>query len=209
MKILYISSLVLKKNSSASIRNVGLINGLVSNGHEVSVLTIKYPDSFQDSYLSDSISKDVKIYQSELKLLSKYLSVQAGKKENNKKTNNHNVNRSSVFRLFKKIVKDIYFFPDTDKEWVSMYNQTMFTEHFDLIISSSDTKTSHFVAEKITRKFPGSMWYQIWGDPWNDDMNISKLNKIRARHREKKMLEKADKVFYVSLPTTEFIKKIS
>lgn len=205
MKILYISSLVLKKNSSASIRNVGLINGLVSNGHEVSVLTIKYPNDFQDSYLSNSISKDVTIYQSDLKLLSKYLSIRVDKKEDSK--NKFSVGRNSVLKTFKKIVKDIYFFPDTDREWISKYNQTVFSEQFDLIISSSDTKTSHFVAEKITKKLPDSMWYQIWGDPWDDDLNISKINKGRARYREKKMLEKADKIFYVSLPTTEFIKK--
>ena len=53
MKILYISSLILKKGSSASIRNTGLIKGLNDNKVIVDILTIKYPEQLEDDYLKN------------------------------------------------------------------------------------------------------------------------------------------------------------
>ena len=61
MKILYISSLILKKGSSASIRNTGLIKGLNDNKVIVDILTIKYPEQLEDDYLKNILIKN-KIY---------------------------------------------------------------------------------------------------------------------------------------------------
>ena len=72
MKILYVSSLVLRKASSASIRNISLIRALIDEGHQVDVLTVKYPNHLEDDYLKSLISSNAKIIQTELPILNKY-----------------------------------------------------------------------------------------------------------------------------------------
>lgn len=206
MKILYISSLILKKSSSASIRNTGLIKGLVENGIEVNIITIKYPEELEDNYLKEEI-KNIKKYFCELKILNKYLNL----KNNNVKSKTENI-LSEKFsiklkNLIKNFIKDIYFFPDVDKEWIKELEKLNINYNdYDLIISSSDTKTSHYIGEKIKKQYPEILWFQIWGDPWGNDIGLKGLRKIFAKLKEKNLLEKADLIFYVSPFTLEEIK---
>lgn len=206
MKILYISSLILKKSSSASIRNTGLIKGLIENGIEVDIITIKYPDELEDNYLKEKL-KNIKKYFCELKILSKYLNL----KNNNVKSRTENVLFEKFFiklkNLIKSSIKDIYFFPDVDKEWIKEVKKLNINyEKYDLIISSSDTKTSHYIGENIKKKYPKITWFQIWGDPWGNDIGLKGVRKIFAKLKEKKLLEKADQIFYVSSFTLNEIK---
>ncbi|MGL4308730.1 MAG: hypothetical protein ACRCRV_07540, partial [Cetobacterium sp.] len=197
MKILYISSLIFKKGSSASIRNCGLIKGLQELDNSVDLLTIKYVDEMEDEYLIQKIQKNTKIYKSELNILSSYLK--------NKKL----VITNNKFLLFiKNLIKDIIFFPDVDKEWLFAYkNHNIDINNYDLVISSSDTKTSHFIADKMLKINKNIKWIQIWGDPWADDIGISILKKIRIFISERKIINKADKVLYVSPLTLEKMKR--
>lgn len=199
MKILYISSLTFRKASSASIRNIGLINGLVEKGHQVDLLTIKYPTALEDTFLKELISKKVHIYKSEISILNKYFE----SKEKIKITSNFT---KSNLNILKNAIKTFYFFPDTDKEWIKNYNKEVLKNEYDLIISSSDTKTSHYIAESVTKKKSDIPWFQIWGDPWEDDINLSKILKYKVRKKEKSLLKRAKKIFYVSKPTTEVMK---
>lgn len=193
MKILYISSLVFKKGSSASIRNIGLIEGMVKNGCKVDVLTIDYPIGIKDEILERRIKSVCKVYTSRLNLLEKYLNTKKIKIKTNK-----------FFLFFKNFIKDFLFFPDVDKEWINKVEFEKYID-YDLVISSSDTKTSHYVAKKIIEKKNEIKWFQIWGDPWADDISLSNFKKMRVKYAEKKIISKADKVFYVS-PLT--LKKI-
>ena len=111
MKILYISSLILKKGSSASIRNTGLIKGLNDNKVIVDILTIKYPEQLEDDYLKNILIKN-KIYFNNLKILDGYLKLK------NKGTLQKNGFLKNILAFLKKIIKNIYFFPDMDKEWI-------------------------------------------------------------------------------------------
>lgn len=206
MKVLYISSLVLKKSSSASIRNTGLIEGLSENGIEIEIITIKYPDELEDNYLIEKL-KNIKKYFCELKILNKYL--------NSKNKNIKNKTENILFEklsirlksLIKNFIKDIYFFPDVDKEWVKEFEKLSINyKNYDLIISSSDTKTSHYIGEKIKEQYPEIPWFQIWGDPWGNDIGLKGLRKIFAKLKEKRLLEKANLIFYVSPFTLKEIK---
>lgn len=204
MKILYISSLIFRKASSASIRNTGLIKGMSENGLEIDVMTIKYPDEKEDRYLYEKLQN--KIYYSHLKVLNKYYNY-TNKKAENKEIKSKIILRK-IMKQVKEIIKKIYFFPDIDKEWIGEYKKLDIEyQKYDLIISSSDTKTSHYIAEKIKRKNKDIKWFQIWGDPWSSDIGLGKISKIRARVAEKKILLKADKIFYVSPFTLIDIKK--
>ncbi|SDJ11381.1 hypothetical protein SAMN04515654_12827 [Halanaerobium congolense] len=197
MKILYITSLFFKKASSASIRNISLVNGLIDNDAEVDVLTLKYPEKVEDSFLKNSLHKNVNVYQDELDFLNNYIK------------NSSNSNDKFKFNLFnkmknmlKKIIKNIYFFPGVDKEWINGHSKELDYSDYDLIISSSDTKTSHFVAKKIINKMEKEVnWFQIWGDPWTEDINNNYYLDFRTKKAEKNLLKRADIVFYVSLPT--------
>ena len=55
MRILYIATSVFR-NTSASIRNVSLINGLVELGNEIDILTLDYNKELEDKYLVNYIN---------------------------------------------------------------------------------------------------------------------------------------------------------
>lgn len=201
MKVLYISSLILKKSSSAAIRNAGLISGIIDNDIDVDILTIKYPKAIEDEYFFYKIRK-AKIYYSELKILNNYLGKNILKKREKVKYT------VKLKRFLKDFIKTIYFFPDVDKEWISEFKKIDIDyKEYELIISSSDTKTSHYIGEKIKKKNPNITWFQIWGDPWVEDIGLDNLQKIRAKKKEKELLKLADKIFYVSPITAVQIKK--
>ena len=50
MRILYVATCFLR-NESASIRNISLVNGLISNGFEVDVITLNYYEELEDCFL--------------------------------------------------------------------------------------------------------------------------------------------------------------
>ncbi len=201
MKILYISSLILKKGSSASIRNTGLIKGLNDNKVIVDILTIKYPEQLEDDYLKNILIKN-KIYFNNLKILDGYLKLK------NKGTLQKNGFLKNILAFLKKIIKNIYFFPDIDKEWIKEVSKLKINfNEYDLIITSSDTKTSHYIGRNIKKKYSNIPWFQIWGDPWASDIGIKGIKKIRARYSEKKILKEANKIFYVSPFTLEEMRK--
>lgn len=201
MKILYVTSLAFRESSSASIRNTSLINGLIEKGCEVDLLTLSYPDQREDSYLKSIISKEVRIFKSEISFLNNYL---------NKNTGTFPINKNTVYSKVKNIIKNAYFFPDVDKKWISNYNKDVLYNNYDFIISSSDTKTSHYVAKKIIKVSGKNMedvkWVQIWGDPWENDINIKKYMRKKIKKQERKLLELADYIFYVSEPTMNHMK---
>ncbi|WP_448820811.1 hypothetical protein [Cetobacterium sp.] len=201
MKILYVSSLIFQKSSSAAIRNVGLIRGLIQAGNEVDILTINSLIENEDQFLKEYLGQNIKIYKSDLKIINYYLK--------NKKQRKENLFISGLKKNIKEKIKSIYFFPDVHSEWLRSYKSLKIDyKKYNLVISSSDTKTSHFVAMKIVEKYK-MKWYQIWGDPWKDDINLkksSKLLKFRISLSEKNILEKADKIFYVSPITVDKMK---
>lgn len=201
MKILYVTSLAFRESSSASIRNTSLINGLVEKGCKVDLLTLSYPEKREDNYLKSIVSDKVKIFKSEIPFLNNYL---------NKNTGTLPVNRNTIYSKIRDIIKNAYFFPDVDKEWISNYNKDVLSNNYDFIISSSDTKTSHYVAQKIIKSGGKNMenvkWVQIWGDPWENDINIKKYMRKKIKQQEKKLLELADYIFYVSEPTMNQMK---
>lgn len=195
MKILYITSFFDIKGSSAAVRNVALVNGLIQKGHKVDVLTLKFPDEkyspfFQQVSCHSIIRVDLGI-TSVIKNSSKSLA----------RVNN------SIFRPLKNFLRDIVFFPDVYYKWSTAIDVEQFSG-YDIIISSSDTKSSHYPAYKIKKRYPNIRWIQIWGDPWSLDSNLNAIIRIRAKRQEHFLLLKADKVVYVSELTCKAITKL-
>ncbi len=192
MNILYVSSFVYRKNSSAAIRNNKMIEGLVSIGNSVDVLTVNYSEEWTDSALLESHRK--------LGVSANYQDVFS---VNNIATNGSKKRLKQYLpKSIYTFIKNVVAFPDVDKKWLD--KDIVIEDKYDIVISSSDTKTSHYVVEKIFKKqVLKAKWVQIWGDPWASDVNLDFFTKKLVGSFEYKLLKKAYKVFYVSELTTK------
>lgn len=192
MKILYVTT-SLFRNVSASIRNVALINGMIENDHEVTVITLDFKKELEDNFLKKELDKKAKVIKLKLNLY-------------NKLSNNINEilnKKQNILYRFKNLIKENIFFPDVLSESIKEIKKINLEDKFDIIISSSDSKTSHFIAEKIKERsqFKKVEWIQIWGDPWATDSGLKNINlfmKYRIKKNEEKLLKLASKIFYIS-----------
>lgn len=199
MKILYVVSRPLEINTSASIRNRATIEGLVELGHNVNIITAK-PDEKHINY--DSSIKNPNIETVYLKLGGMQTAARVGRrfrflKPLKKIVYNHLV-KADIYDNLKGITNYV------DKLGIS-------DEDYDLIISSSDPKSSHLFVNKMFEKklISKTPWIQIWGDPFLSDITRKNksLNK-KIKKEEHKLLNYAAKVIYVSYLTLEEQKNI-
>lgn len=186
MNILYITTSFERKADSATIRNNAWVNGLIEIGCNVTVLTVDWPKHLKSFFLiRNNVAKVERTLLNNLKVL--------------------NITTSSRSRRlpkwvvgFRHFVRDIIYFPDICKPWSKQIECNNIDE-YDVVISSSDLKSSHFAAYKLLRNRKSRIrWIQIWGDPWYTDINIGRIHKIPAKIYEKKFIKEADAVIYVS-----------
>ncbi len=190
-KILYITTSYTLKNSSAAIRNNSLVKGFTELGYEVDVYTVAWPDALvSDFFLRE---RNGRLHLNELPNLRRI---------NRMKTKMNKPQKQPRFAALRKLAKNLLFFPDECGEWAGRFSLEGL-EAYDYLITSSDHKSSHFVGLKVKASFPRIPWIQVWGDPWNTDVNTPWLLKRRTAGAERRLLEKADQVVYVSLPTCQ------
>ena len=189
-KILFITTSFEQKANSAAIRNNALVEGLIQNGCKVTVLTPQWPEHMRSIYFTGRNKADIiRTYISDLAILKK--TAVPGKRRSN----------SHLSRI-RGLIRDLIYYPDICKNWPNLAEIGKMNS-YDLIISSSDLKSSHFVALKLKQQNPLTPWIQIWGDPWKEDVNLSWLHKTKAEKHEYELLKQADKVIYVSNLTKE------
>ena len=201
MKILYITATPLEYNSSANMRNIALIKGLEELGNEVSTLS---SDFCEDSIYIESI-------ESKVKLKDRYW-IKLGQLQSNitNKVNSKNKFKKKVKEKLYKIYTKFSIY-DPRKTLTSKIKKGLVNSKFDLIISSSDPKSSHLLAEKIIQLNPDitKMWIQYWGDPFCGDINRNTIiPDFFIKREEKRLIKKCDKVVYVSPFTLERQQKI-
>lgn len=199
MKILYITSMPLEYSSSGNLRNIALIRGLINNGHSVTTLTTKpqkNSECFDETLLNLNFEKR---YFLELGKLHTEISA-TGKNTVISKL------KGPLYRLYTKF--NMY---DSRKQYAAHISQIDFCgEKFDIVISSSDPKSSHLFAERLLKVHPGiaDRWIQYWGDPFTGDINRrSMVPDFVVAKEEKRLLSLCDKAVYVSPLTCEYIKK--
>lgn len=194
MKILYITTAYTLKNSSAAIRNNALVKGLIQIGHEVDVVTIKWPQDLHSDYLNDQCNGKIHYVElNNLKLIS-----------NVKKSVLKSFLSMKLIRRTKECIKRILFFPDECYQFIKAVDYTKFAQ-YDNLITSSDHKSSHYVGLNLKQKFPDIRWIQIWGDPWKADVNTPWMLRYKYGRGEKKLLSQADQIVYVSSVTRDDI----
>ncbi|MDR0196184.1 MAG: hypothetical protein LBI73_13770 [Myroides sp.] len=192
MRILYITTNLFQRSNSAAIRNTALIKGLLSNDTSITILTVDVRAEMKGNSIVTNFDK--------CKILSYDLGLERYQRLGNK-SNTKSTLINNVIKKLKTIVKDYFFFPDNYKGFIKA---VMNDDHsnYDLIISSSDLKSSHFAALEIVKKYGyQGKWIQIWGDPWHRDINLKKNMVGFVKKKEYKMLKEADHIVYVSEPT--------
>ena len=199
MKILYVVSRPLEINTSASIRNRATINGLIELGHNVDLITTQFDknhSNFDDSIFNKNLNV---IY---LKLGGIQDLARAGRK-------------FKLLKPFKNLAYEIiskFEIYDNLKGIIDYALKLNIKDgKYDLIISSSDPKSSHLFVCKIFENglLKVTPWIQIWGDPFLSDITRnSKLLNSKIRNEEDRLLKYANKVIYVSNLTLNEQRKI-
>lgn len=201
-KVLYITADPLEYWTSANIRNLNLIEGLLACGYEVSTLSTEVQEN--------SVGKG-NIVPAQCKRyfipLNKIHAILTQKKETNK----------SFFRKMLYCIKEFLYtikknfsIYDTRKMEVAKVDQISMNEHFDVMISSSDPKSSHLFAERTKALYPNiaDRWVQYWGDPFTGDISKKYWGpKSLMEKEELRLLNLCDLAVYVSPFTADYIKE--
>ena len=185
-KILFITTAYILKNSSAAIRNNSLVKGLANLGYEVDVCTVEWPSDLRSPFFEKENNGNIHFDQ-----LPNIMRIAKIKQSHTFQK------RNKWMAELRQTLKKILFFPDECYEWKKLFNWENL-EQYECLISSSDHKTSHFVGLKVKQKSSSLPWIQIWGDPWSTDVNTLPVMKRLINYYEKKILEGADKIVYVS-----------
>lgn len=193
MKVLFVTLFPLENNTSVTISNYGLLRGLQSLGHDITVL-MPYASADGNSQIPYDVSgmRIVRVDGIPFDLLR-----QAPKKQ------------SIWFKIKRKWHKCFDFLDFTAPYLQSDTSVSFLDKHFDLIISTSDPKTSHvFVKKLIKQGLSYGRWIQHWGDPMYGDITRSNAypNSI-VKWYERRIIKWADKVVYVSPFTADMLKQ--
>lgn len=199
MRILYVVSRPLEINTSASIRNRATIEGLLELGHNVDLVTTD-PDKKHVSYDDSILNKNINTTY--IKLGGVQNLAKVGRRFRHlkllKNTVHKIISNFDIYDNLKGITNHLNTFNIKDGE-------------YDLIISSSDPKSSHLFISKMFEKklIKNTPWIQIWGDPFLSD--ITRKNKrldSKIKKEENRLLKHAAKVVYVSNLTSKNQKEI-
>lgn len=195
MNILLVTMDSLENNTSANIRNMGLVRGLKKNGHQISTLSLQ-PDKNSYSY-DESIGSLSGI------LNERYFFPADGlyQKMRAKKTGLSG-SKTTLKQGIRNIANQCFVY---DVQKVNVKNAgklKLDISRFDIIISSSDPKSAHLIVEALYKKYKknGSLWIQYWGDPMLNDITTkaSHIKRFLIKKEEKRILNLADFIVYTS-----------
>lgn len=192
MKVLFVTLFPLEDNTSVTISNYGLLMGLRELGHEVTILMPHYTSD--DSRVCEYDLSDFTIERIPGLSFAECRQVKP---------------LTILNRIRRKWHKEFDFLDFTAQMLNAVKDVPVEGRYYDLILSTSDTKTSHvFVQKLIKRGLKYGRWIQHWGDPLNGDITRRNCypDKI-VQWYERRMIKDADKVVYVSPFTAEMQRK--
>lgn len=195
MKILFVTLYALETNTSVTKSNYGILKGFLELGYDVTLLMPEMNDEL--SYYDNSLDlQGLNIIRINTNNVTQKIVNNSSKYVGLKK---------KFYNFVKNIYKKFKIFDRTKCYLKKAKEIKLSDEYFDVVISTSDPKTSHlFVEELIKNGLNYGRWIQHWGDPLAGD--ISKRNvypNFYIEKIEKKIIWKADKVIYVSPFTLE------
>lgn len=187
MDILFVALGPVEATFSSSFRNRAIIKGFIELGHNVDVLTIS-PDNSSISIKNISALKGVKVIR-----INKVF-----------KSNASEIIESPVKKRVVDLIRIVYnklFLFDVSYFSVRKVDLSILPQHqFDIIISSSDPKSSHILAKHLIKKgLKFNKWIQYWGDPLTIDITSKHIYpKCFTKYVESRILNGANKIIYVS-----------
>ncbi len=190
MKILYVCLFPIEANSSAMMRNLAVVKGLISNEHEVDFLTI--PTNKYNVIISDNNFKKINIIRTKgNKAYDSITTVSYGKTKKMKEI---------IIGILRKVYHKLSIFNYTYRIAKEISMEDLNCLEYDIVISSSDPKTSHIAVNNLRKQgLRYKKWIQYWGDPLTLDItNKSIYPKWILKILEGWMLKQADSIVYVS-----------
>lgn len=191
---------------SGSIRALYYTNYMAKLGHNVSVLTVDFPEQFSnyDDTLLQRIDKNVEIYIEDLGKI--YSKLYKKKSENNKEIRTlKKSTKKNVKQQIRSCIKENIAIPDSYIMWrKKAYKKgidIIKTKNIDIIFSMHETPSSHLVAYDLKKKFKDIRWVAYWSDPWTFDPIRSEYPLFRKKieeSMEKKVVKLADKNLFTT-----------
>ncbi|WP_372995837.1 hypothetical protein [Lutispora sp.] len=196
MKVLLVKLSPIESNDSATIRTIGLAKGLVGLDCEVDYLTI--PASRTHCVTNSNHTESIKIIRS-----GNNSAYDAVVKQNGRL-------KKTIVGLLRKVYHAVSLYDYTYFIAKNINISLLGGNEYDLVISSSDPKTSHIAVRKlIDQGLKYKKWIQYWGDPMTLDITDNSIYpKYLIRKIEEKLFYKADRIVYVSPFTLEKQKEL-
>lgn len=213
----------LEVNTSANIRNRGLLQGLVKLGFSVDTCSLaKDAGSVSfDASVEDIDAYTEQRYYFEPTTLYKYLRTRAVPAKVPEKAAGAESEQTAesampegftgkVKKIIKAVTRKVLSNNLYEPQAVNLKNVAKVgidISQYDAIISSSDPKATHLIAERLLKKSRSSKprWIQYWGDPMYGDItgsgNAKREQRLKAE--ERRLLSQADGVVYTSPFTLE------
>lgn len=187
MDILFITLGAIEATFSSSFRNRAIVKGLIELGHKVDVLTTA-PDNSNIAVKNLSVLKKANIVKIDKTIKTNTPSI------------NNNPIKSKIIQFIRKAYNTFFLFGASYYTAKKVDISVLPKSQYDIIISSSDPKTSHILANNLIKKgLKYNKWIQYWGDPLANDITHKYIypKKIVMR-AEGRVLKNADKIIYVS-----------
>ncbi len=201
-RILFVTSSYIQGGTSANLRNNALIEGLCDNGNVVDVIS-REPDT--DPGRCD--------FSMRIPPVRKFIYIINREREgfdvSSEGESFRNKIKTVLLPFLIKIYKSLSIW-DTWYVKVKKIKRIVLSDDYDIMISSSDPKSSHYLAAMILEQNKEHIgrWIQYWGDPFALDINQLGGSLSRIKRIECNLISKADKVVYVSPFTLEKQKKL-
>lgn len=211
MRVLVIAGCYLPENTSAHLCHISYIEGLLSLGHTVDLLTGDSKIKKTDNGIT--IPKGVnKVYLYNRDSLYETLAVKKGNdpvapiQQTSDGDNLYQGNRKTslkgrVFNFAKSIFRNIYGIYNPTISWHWKAKKFRSDIEYDLVISLSYPNVSHLNAKYLIEKkhIRTKKWIQLWEDPWTTDpLNTNEKIYNKCYKAEAKLLDSDCEIVYVS-----------
>lgn len=192
MRILMIKLSPIEAITSSMFRTLSIARGLSEQGHEVDFVTIPYNEIHALADKHDFLKKINIIRTSSNKTFEAVSAVSRNDKSN--------LLKKGVVSVMRKTWHVFNVYDNTIKIAKNISIDLLPTNQYDIVISSSDPKSSHVAMRKLIEQgLQYGRWIQYWGDPLALDITGKSIYPVWVLKRiESKLLAGADKVIYVS-----------
>lgn len=205
-KFLFVSTYDLRRNTSSNIRTVALMKALHDNGHIVHCFFVTTHHKPDEELLNALSSVDMIITYPQKSTSD--TSDKADARQGLNTTLVHGIKqsiRSFMIKLYGRIsVYDVFKIPIIN---IGVDDFTDLADDYDYVISSSEPRSSHLLAEKIiSYRRLSAKWVLYWGDPMTNDVASTKIFPFLEKREEKRLIKKADFSIYTNPCAADYMR---